>query len=167
MLEATAGVLVLKVTLAAALGLLAVRVSNRGAASVRHAILALTFAAFAAIPIVAFLVPRYAHDSWLGLDLPLDAAAGDEHRPAVDGGVRYLRPPHRSTDCGSATSRRAGVRSPRLPAARREDDDRPMVRYVLGSPAVRRRSVRADRQSTAKKSAQAERHRPRPLLRWT
>lgn len=88
MLEATAGLSVLKVTLAAALGLLAVRVSKRGAASVRHAILASTFAAFAAIPIVASIAPRYvvtvAHDSWLGLDPPLDAAPrlGETAAPA-------------------------------------------------------------------------------------
>ena len=78
MLEATVGLSLLKVTLAAALGLLAVRASNRGAAAVRHAILAWTFAAFAAIPIVASIAPRYlvtlAHASWLGPDPSADAA---------------------------------------------------------------------------------------------
>ena len=78
MLEAIVGWSVLKVTLAAALGLLAVRASTRGAASVRHAILTVTFAAFAAIPAVASIAPRYVatlgHDSWLGLGPPLDAA---------------------------------------------------------------------------------------------
>ena len=80
MLEETVALSLLKVTLAAALGLLGVRVSNRAAASVRHAILAVTFAAFAAIPIVASIAPRHvvmlAHDSWLGLDPSPNAAPG-------------------------------------------------------------------------------------------
>jgi uncharacterized protein (TIGR03435 family) len=89
MLEATIGLSVLKVTLAAALGLLAVRVSNRGAASVRHAILAVTFGAFAAIPTVGSIAPRYvvplAHDSWLGVDPSPEAAPGlgDTAAPAL------------------------------------------------------------------------------------
>ena len=89
MLEATVGLSVLKVTLAAALGLLAARVSNRGAASVRHAILAMTFAAFAAIPTVAAIAPRYvvtlAYDSWLGLDPSFGGAPrlGETAEPAV------------------------------------------------------------------------------------
>ena len=89
MLEATVGLSVLKVTLAAALGLLGVRASKRAAASVRHAILAVTFAAVAAIPIVASIAPRHvvtlAHDSWLGLDPSVDAAPrpGETAAPAV------------------------------------------------------------------------------------
>lgn len=89
MLEETIGLSVLKVTMAAALGLLGVHVSNRAAASVRHAILAVTFAAFAAIPIVASLAPRrvvtLAHDSWLGLHPSTDGAPrlGEKAAPAL------------------------------------------------------------------------------------
>jgi uncharacterized protein (TIGR03435 family) len=77
MLEATVGLSVLKVTLAATLGLLAVRFSTRRAASVRHAILTATFAAFAAIPIVAAVAPRHvpvvADSSWIVFDPSPDA----------------------------------------------------------------------------------------------
>ena len=89
MLEETVGLSVLKVTLAAGFGLLGVHVSHRAAASVRHAILAVTFAAFAAIPIVGSIAPRHvvtlAHDSWLGLDPSLEAAPrlGEKAVPAL------------------------------------------------------------------------------------
>jgi uncharacterized protein (TIGR03435 family) len=59
MLEATLGVSVLKVTVAAALGLLAVRLAARCAAATRHVVLVMTFVALAAIPIVAALAPPY------------------------------------------------------------------------------------------------------------
>jgi beta-lactamase regulating signal transducer with metallopeptidase domain len=59
MLEATLGLSVLKVTVAAALGLLAVRLAARCAAATRHAVLVMTFVALAAIPIVAAVAPPY------------------------------------------------------------------------------------------------------------
>jgi uncharacterized protein (TIGR03435 family) len=59
MVESTLGLSVVKVTLAAALGLLAVRLAARCAAAVRHAVLVTTFVALAAIPIVAAVAPPY------------------------------------------------------------------------------------------------------------
>jgi uncharacterized protein (TIGR03435 family) len=59
MVDATLGLSVLKVTFAAALGLLAVQLAARSAAAVRHAVLVATFVALAAIPIVAPVAPPY------------------------------------------------------------------------------------------------------------
>ena len=59
MVETTLGLSVLKVTVAAALGLFAVRLAARRAAAVRHAVLLMTFVALAAIPIVAAVAPPY------------------------------------------------------------------------------------------------------------
>ena len=56
---ATLGLSLLKVTLAAALGLLAVRFAARCAAAVRHAVLVTTHVAVAAIPILAAVAPPY------------------------------------------------------------------------------------------------------------
>ena len=104
----TAGLSVLKVTLAAALGLLGVRVSNRAAASVRHAILAVTFAAF-----------RRSHRR-------VDCAAARRHSRA-----RFLARPR------SFTGRRATPRETAAPAAPRRDQLAPrMVDAAPGNLGV-------------------------------
>jgi uncharacterized protein (TIGR03435 family) len=59
MVLATLGLSLLKVTLAAALGLLAVWLAARGAAAVRHALLVSTYVAVAAMPILAAVAPPY------------------------------------------------------------------------------------------------------------
>lgn len=64
----TVALLVVKTTLVAALGCLAVRVMRRRPAAVRHAVLVMTFAALAAMPLVSAVAPPLridvGHDAW-------------------------------------------------------------------------------------------------------
>lgn len=76
MVSATLALTLLKVTLAAALGLLAVRLATHRAAALRHAVLLTTFVALAAIPVVTGVAPSYLVSVEYG-PWPSDAAIVD------------------------------------------------------------------------------------------
>ena len=87
----------IKVTIAAALGLAAVRIAKPTRASIRHLLLVSTFAALVALPVAVMLIPA------VGFEIPNTPANAPVAANAVVGGVVADRPSVTNTTTQAAT----------------------------------------------------------------